>query len=464
VNGPATGRPISRLECFAFLVAMIGVQLSSELYAQWGTYFYSPPPDTGRTVYVAIGLVAIIFVAGRAFDIYTDSLIGTWSDRATPIPGRFRLLPLHGRRRPFIFWGSILMTLSGIAFWYPPVDTTSNLNLVYGTLLMSLHWGLYTLAYIPLLALSLDLARDEASRIRLGTWIAVGMILGIVIAALLPGALIVQFDTARETLAGEDSQFSAIGYQRVAILFAIISLLCFQFLVFVVNERDDEKQETHQNSVLRELVGALRLPRFRRYLLIFFFFYIGILANQRAFPYWVELGLGGDESTVTDLGIPFIIVCLLGALACPWLIKRVPLKWLMVAAVATMGIGLPFMYPVAALDLPTTLKFKVAAGLYALSGLGLGMMYVLVTPLMGELIDEYAEQFGERKEGLFNAMHAMLVKFAQVFAILIATQTMGMFGNSADDPTGTFLVAPIGGVFCIAALALALGYPASRRT
>ena len=455
-----TPRPISRLECFAFLISMIGVQLSSELFAQWGTYFYSPSADTGRTIYVAIGLVAIIFMAGRVFDIYTDSLIGVWSDRASTAPGRFRLLPIHGRRRPFIFWGSILMTITGIAFWYPPVDETSPVNLVYGTVMMSLHWGMYTLAYIPLLALSLDFARDEGSRIRLGTWIAVGMILGIVFAALLPGELIVRLDPARAVPGAEGVEFSAVGYQRVAMIFAFTSLLCFQFFLWVVKEHPHESLESsNTQGGIRQLLLALRLPKFRQYLTIFFLFYIGILASQRALPYWVELGVGGDESTVTALGIPFIIMCLIGAISCPMLIRRFSLKWLMVLAVGIMGVGLPFMYGVAVMEGDLAIKSKLAMVLYALKGFGLGMMYVLATPLVGELVDDYAARFGERKEAVFNAMHAMMVKFAQVFSILIATQAMNLFGNSAERPTGVFLVAPVGAVFCLAAFVAALRYP-----
>jgi Na+/melibiose symporter-like transporter len=108
-------REFTHLEGFAFLLAMIAVQISSELFAQWGTYFYSPSVNTGRTIYVGIGLVFIIFFAGRVFDVITDPLIGLWSDRTKPQPGR-RFPRIRGRRRPFIFWGSICLTFTAIAF------------------------------------------------------------------------------------------------------------------------------------------------------------------------------------------------------------------------------------------------------------------------------------------------------------------------------------------------------------
>jgi len=459
-----THKPLTRWECFAFLMAMIGVQLSSELFAQWGTYFYSPSGDTGRMVYVSIGLVAFIFMAGRVFDFVTDPFIGALSDNASQKPGKWRIVPISGRRRPFIFWGSILMTVTGIVFWYPPVAAESTSNFIFGTIVMSIHWGVYTLAYIPLLALAPEMARSEKERMRLGAWIGVGMILGLVMAALLPGALIAALDPARQVSESGESGFSAVGYQRVAILFSFVSLFCFQWFVWVIKERPISRSEALKSQVYKQLGTAFKVPTFKLYLAIFFLFYIGLLANQRALPYWVELGIGGDEGTVSELGIPFIITCLAGALACPWLIKKFALKWLVVIALATIAVGMPLMYVIAELDADSSAKFRLACIVYGLKGIGLGMMYVLVTPLIGDIIDRSAEDSGERQEAVFNAMHAMMVKSAQVIGIFIAAQMMSQFGNSSEKPLGVFLVAPVSSLFCIAAVILTFRYPQPPKT
>ena len=55
-------------------------------------------------------------------------------------------------------------------------------------------------------------------------------------------------------------------------------------------------------------------------------------------------------------------------------------------------------------------------------------------------------------------MHAMMVKAAQVIGIWIAATTMAQFGNSADSPLGVFLVGPVSGLFCIAAVLVATQY------
>jgi len=445
---------LSTRECIAFLISMLGVQMASELFAQWGTYFYSPSAGTGRLVYVPIALVAVIFVSGRVFDIITDPLIGVWSDRSRG-RSRFPFVP-QGRRLPFIFWGSILMTFTGIAFWYPPVPAESNANLAYGTLLMSAHWGFYTLAYIPLLALAPEIARTEEERVRLGTWIGVGMILGLIIAAIAPGELITLMDPARAE--GTEGVFSAAGYQRVAILFAFISLASFQWLVWNVRERPRDAAAESHTPMSSDLYFSLRSVSFRMYLIMFFCFYAGMLANQKALPYWAELALGGDEGTVSALGVPFAVTSLAAAFATAALIRRFSLRNVMAIAIGLMTLALPLSYPVAVAPVSADTKFVLAAILYAFTGAGLGIMYVITTPVIGAIIDQAAREFGQRKEAAFNAMSAVIIKAAQVLGIGIAVGTMAAFGNSAESPLGVFLVGPVSGLFCAAGLVVAIAW------
>ena len=224
---PAPAREFTPLEGFAICLGMIAIQLSSEVLNQWGFYFYSPSQGVGRTIYVAIHLVWIIFLIGTLWDAITDPLIGVWSDRTATRPKRFAWLRMEGRRRPFIFWGAVGMIATSILFWYPPVEGPSFANLIYGSILICLHWTMFTIAMVPLVALGPEIARSEQARVHLGAWTAVGLIVGLTIAAVAPGLLIEVFDTARSE-AGLEEAHSPIGYRRVAALFAGLSFLLFQ--------------------------------------------------------------------------------------------------------------------------------------------------------------------------------------------------------------------------------------------
>jgi glycoside/pentoside/hexuronide:cation symporter, GPH family len=417
-----------------------------------GAVFYSPTQDTGRTVYVAIGAVALIFAFGRAFDLITDPLVGRWTDRTRSEAGPRRFPRIAGRRRPFIFWGSVLMTVTGILFWYPPIAETSRANLWYGTGLMSLHWGFYTVAYIPVLALAPEIARSQQARVRLGTWIAVGMILGLVLAYILPGVLVNAWDPARP------ERFSAVGYQRVGILFAFVSLFAFQFLVWTVKERPVEQMGPVVPGP-RAMLQAVGMPVFRLYVVIFGLLYVGALGWQKAVPYWVELGLGMTEEAVSQLSAAYLAGALVTIGLSPWISKRVDLKWLIVASLGFVGVSLPFMYPIAVADISDAAKFNLALLVNLVMGFGQGFLYMLVTPLIGEIIDLSERETGRRHEGLFNALHAMMTKGAQIVGIVWVTQLMHFFGNSPERPTGVFLAGPMAGLFCAIGIIAAFRYP-----
>ena len=442
-------------EGLALCLAAVATQLSSEVMNQWGIYFYSPSEGVGRTIYVAIGIVGWIFIVATAWDAVTDPLIGFWSDRTKTRPSFLRFLRPSGRRRPFIFWGSILMTFTAIAFWYPPVDGTSPWNFAFGTVLLCLHWTMFTVTVVPLISLAPEIARSEAARVRLGTWVAVGMIVGLFLAAVLPGVLIVQFDPARL----EDA-YSAVGYRRVAIVFAFISLALFQVPVWIVKERYDSEAHGHKPAPLSDRMrSVVRNRPFLIYVTAFFLFTTGFLAAQRALPYWAELGLGGDEETVTYLMIPFILTALASYAVIPYAARRLHVKWMLFVAFVIIATGLPWMYVIGKADLGATSKIVWACILLGYCGIGQGIMYVMMMPALGEIIDYDAQRSGQRQEALYNGISGFSWKASMGCSIFIATQSMHLWGNSPEKADGVLLVGPIAGLFGVLGLVVMLFYP-----
>jgi Na+/melibiose symporter-like transporter len=452
------------LEGLAFCLAAIANQLSSEFIAQWGNYYYSPTEGGGRTIYVAIGSMWVMFFVGRIFDAFIDPLIGVWTDETRSRPGWRRLVPVYGRRRPFIFWGSILMTFTGIAYWYPPFPNASKWNLVYGTVLVCLHFFFFTLCLVPMLALAPEIARSKKARVSLGAWIAVGMVVGLAIGDVLPGMLVELLDPARaQTAPGGVPRFSPVGYQRTAIIFSVASLVLFQFLVWAVKERADsapKRREGGARTVFKDMYGTLLNSPFVRYVVATSLFSIGYLATQRVLPNWAEVGLGGSEETVTKMMVPFIVSALLTAfLAMPVLSRFFATKWLLVISFAIIVISLPMMYPTSLLHVAPSTKFVLGGLLFAFCGIGQGMQYVLATPIIGEIIDLDEQRTGRRREGAYNGMYFIGVKGGQALSIVLSNILMSTFGNSVENPLGILLVGPFAGLFALLGLFVILTYP-----
>ena len=445
----------SWIEGLSICLAMIGIQLSSEVMNQWGTYFYSPSAGVGRTIYVAVGLVGYIFIIGTVWDAMTGPLIGMWSDRTKTRRGRFGFLAPAGRRRPFIFWGSILMIATSIAFWDPPVAETSFANFLYGTLLLCLHWTMFGLALTPLNALGPEIARSEQARVRIGIWTAVGLIVGLAVAAALPGQLIVLLDPARVA-----DTYSAIGYRRLAAILALVSFVLFQFPVWLIKERyDSEAVASEQLPSFSGFVDAFRNRLFLIYTVAFLLFNVGFLAVQRVLPYWVELSLSGDEGMVTELLLPFIIMAIIAIGSVSLIARVLHKKWVMAIALLIITTGLPSIYFIGISEISVEAKQLLAKIVFGYCGIGQGFMYAMLTPMLGEIIDYDETLSGQRREALYNGLSGLVWKAAMGCSILLATQSMSYFGNSPGQALGVLIVGPIAGLFGFLGLLAISTYP-----
>lgn len=697
------GREFRWYEGLAICISMIGVQLCSEVINQWGLYFYSPSGGVGRTIYVPVALVGIIFIIGTLWDAVSSPVVGALSDKTPTRPGRWRILPIPGRRLPYIFWGALGMVFTLVGFWYPPVEGPSLLNLAYGAVFLCAHWTLFSLAVVPLNALGPEIARSEAARVAVGTWVAVGMILGLAFANALPGVLITALDPGRvesslalrfagpvadvrgavgrllppgetgpdaggvegltvskedgggasvsvsgplydrirehtqegavaaafpqalrekmtpvrrkawsgarfdmpgpdaaqmdalrarlapvvaaafaaesqagvekgvfsityptsqaELMDGEslaaalsgapgvqgpvgveksaahlrltlppgtapsgeladflaaaaareavrtnlilmdeqggrivaftralrgdlafarvlsllsgapgeptatrrEESFSPAGYRRVAMIFAIVSFLTFLCPVLLVRERyDSEAVPSDPLPYGRALLDALRNKPFLIYAASFFLFTIGFLAVQRALPYWAELGLDGDEGTITKLLVPFILVAVASYAVIPMVARRVHMKWMMFAALAIIATGMPFMYVIGKSGADFATRQFMGMLLFGYCGVGQAIIYVMIVPMMGDIIDHDERRSGERREALYNGLSAFIWKASMAGSVLLASLSMSVWGNRVEEHTGVLLVGPFAGLFGLLGMAVIALYPVMK--
>jgi len=441
---------------FAFLFAAIAVQLSMEFINQYGPYFLHPPEGTGRTAYLGLTLLGVVFFAGRAIDALSDVLIGAWSDAARD--GR-RYGGILGRRRPFIFWGSLPLLATSVLFWMPPDDHPTLTNFLYLAVMLQLHWTALTLCAVPMMALVPEVAATPGARTRLGAWIGVGTTIGVLMAVALTGEGVASLDPARQSA---ESGYSAVGYQRVAVILAVVSLLCFQGLVWNVRE---PRAPVPASPALGWTVvrDALRNRAFLAYLLVFGLFNIGFLAPQRILPHWVEVALHGDEGTIAEVMLPFMATSLLASMASPWLSRWLSSRGMLLLALGLVTASLPFMYPIGHAEADPATKLRWAQLLFACSGLGNGLLYVIIFPLIGTIVDAEERRTGARNDAVYFAFNNITWKAGISISIVLVTILLELFGNAVDRPEGIYLVGPAGGVFGLLAIAAALKFPVGGR-
>lgn len=97
----------------------------------------------------------------RLWDAFSDPLMGHLSDNART---RF------GRRRPFIFLGTILCTLFFAMMWMPPDGFSPKALGHYFLILALCYYTAYTIFSVPWISLGLELSPDYNERTRVQAW------------------------------------------------------------------------------------------------------------------------------------------------------------------------------------------------------------------------------------------------------------------------------------------------------
>jgi GPH family glycoside/pentoside/hexuronide:cation symporter len=348
------------------------------------------------------------------------------------------------------------MTVTGIAFWFPPVRGIAFENFLFAATIMCLHWLFFTVASVPLTALGPELARSEQGRAKLGSFFGMGMMIGVTFTAVLPGLMVDALDPARHA---DPPAYSAVGYQRTAIILAVAALVLLQVPAWVLRERHKPSRAAQTASVGRSLGAALTNKPFLMWFAASVLFSLGFLATQKALPYWVELALDGDETLVSLLMIPFVGAAFIALPLMPLLSKRVPAKWIWFGVTVAVTVVLPLMYVIAVMPCARPLKLAVTGVVFAIVGTAQAALFMLFTPLMGQIVDLDERRSGERREGIYVGISGVSWKAAQALSVYVFTVPMNLWGNSPESPTGVFVIGPIAAVFVLMALVIIWFYP-----
>jgi GPH family glycoside/pentoside/hexuronide:cation symporter len=99
--------------------------------------------------------------------------------------------------------------------------------------------------------------------------------------------------------------------------------------------------------------------------------------------------------------------------------------------------------------LPVGSPVSQAYAVFAFATFPVATLYVLVRPMLADVIEHDAARTGFRREGIYNGAEGMLTKFAEGIGPLVAATLFSWFGDSRDRPLGVVLVGPVAAVVCI---------------
>ncbi|MFN8532799.1 MAG: MFS transporter [Dehalococcoidia bacterium] len=419
--------------CWASLLyaqGAFGFNVLHQMQTLWLVYFFAPPAETGRPVYIPLALLSGVLAIGRLIEAFDDLAIGHWSDVSHS---------RWGRRLPFIVAGAPFVGLLFVLLWIPP-PLEGGLLALYLFLLLQAYFFAATVVQQPYEAVLAEMSHESATRVQVSSWKVGFGVAGAAVGLVGSGALI-----------------GWAGFGSAALVFAVLGIASVLLTVLGVRRLPQAPPLDRPIS----LFTALRLTATNRQFLIYVasavLFFLGLNLLTLLLPYYATVILRQSEGLVSLLTAAFTGVALVSLPLVGWLANRRSKAFAFKLAMAALGLLLPGLFVVG--SLPWLDPIVQGLLFVALLGVPMAALFVLPNPLIADIIDDDALRTGMRREGIYFAADVTVRKVGFALSTALFGLLLSVFGFSPENPLGIRLVGPVAGLGVLLGLAIfAAGY------
>lgn len=418
----------------------------------WLMRLYCPTADEeGRVLLVSPAIFGIASSMVMFLAAITDPLVGFFSDRSRH--------PL-GRRLPFIKYGLILLALSFLLVWFPPVLGESWINVVWLVVMFGCLHVSFTVVVNPYLALMPEVWRSDNGRVRVSAWMAAFNAVAQIVGFVVFGVLISTVTDGGSFL----GLFIWDGFKVAALICFVLTLAGFLPTLLWIKETPNKGDKDVPFGLIEAGWTTLKNPAFLPYIGAGAMLYAAQYLITMALPFLVVAQVVEDPSQGDMVASLMLLgLVLFTAVLYPVAVKladRYKKRDLMMVSLASFAVVLPLVtfsgqFPF----IPPMVHLGVACALIA-PGLAVGM--VIPRAILADVMDFDAERTGFRREAMYNGMEGLLQKIAGGLAPLVQGLLFTYFGNTREDPWGIVLCGVAAGVMAVLGMAAFKFYPLNK--
>ncbi len=404
-----------------YSMASAGLNILAITIDTWLLYFYAPPPDSGRPVYLPIALIGVLMTIATIWDAIIDPFIGHWSDT---------LRSRWGRRKPFLVLASPFILVGAILIWTPPAGQVV-VTAVYFMFITLMYRTAYSLVGIPYDGTLPEMAPDSRKRVGLSYWKNIFGILGVLVGSLVAAPL-----------------FAEIGAVYMGIVVGVVGVVTIYLTLLGLRETDRPVGEPM--TAMQGLKATFQNKQFIIVFISTLFVHVAYQMLLINFPYFVTLVLGATEGDVgTYQGVLIIIMALTGPLWMLWNRRRSQ-RWLLNFTMVGLTIAIALGFLVGGLDgLPLDIQAYI---LVALIGVMLGGYLIVIYAMMGNVVDYDELLTNRRREAIFYGTFSFAIGLGSSVGALVLPLLLDTFGYTRDNPLGVRVA------FLVMALFVLVGY------
>ncbi len=333
----------------------------------------------------------------RLWDAFSDPLMGHISDNS-----RLR----WGRRRPFIFLGTLLCTIFFALMWMPPTGLSIKALGHYFLILALCYYTAYTIFSVPWISLGLELTPDYNERTRVQAWRSFFNNVG--------GLLVASMWWLSFKLGGGDQMR---GLRIETLILGSIILISGLVPAFFAKERVHEKGKPK----VKLIPGFVTTIKNRSFLLLAgltLTVIIGIYLTGPFEAYLLSCHVYNNQEQASRLHMIgnwfYQILSLLLIPLISFIATRIGKKQTLM-----IGIGLAILsYLVTWVAYTPRYPYLfLVCKLFAAPGLA--CVWILTNAMLADVCDEDELETGHRREGMYTAVYGWLVKLGYSFVFIL---------------------------------------------
>ncbi len=405
----------------------------------------------------------LLFFLPRLVDAISDPVMGFISDNT-----RSR----WGRRKPYIFIGSIITGLSYIAMWQVYPENSELYNFTYFLLTSIVFYLGLTIFATPYVAMGYETSKDYHERTRL---MAVAQWIGQWAWVIVPWFWVMIYDPEMFADPTEGARTLSVYVGLICLgLTMVPALFCKTQEVNEdeLNELSREKLGENIKNLLRGFGEAFQCVPFRKLCIATFFVFnaFNIVAGYSFFII-VYLMFNGDAGaagtwpawfgTFSALATSFLVIPIITILSQRYGKKN---TFLISQSISIVGY-ISFWW---AFDPQNPHYMFLPLPLFAF---GIGSLFTMMMSMTADVCDLHELNTGNRSEGVFGAIYWWMVKFGFAIAGLLQGLILTLIGFDPSVATQTpealdglklaYIIVPVAGT--LAAMAIMSNYDLSEQ-
>lgn len=377
---------------------------------------------------------------GKLWDAVTDPMVGSISDRTDT---------RWGRRRVFLLFGTLPLTLTFLALWIVPNTLSQGQLFIYAAITYMLHMTAITAVMVPYQTLISEISIDYDERTSLIGYRMLFSIFGGLIGVILPKIIM------------DSYQVENTGFIIMGIIFGICIGIAPIFPFLGCRER--KHNNSKKSSYLKDLIFVWKNKPFRYVLIMFLMTWTAINLLQTMFMYFFKYWLNMEDKFEIIVGMIFIIATIL----IPFWVKtssKIGKKksYILGMGLLSLSVLLVIFVPQGALTLTLIICFFI--------GIGVSAAHVIPHSIIPDSIDFGQLQTGERKEGIYYGVLTFVQKLGTAGAIGLSGLTLDKVGYVPDVVQTSkvllsirLLQGPVPGILLLVGIICIYFYPIDKR-